>query len=282
MPTRKIFKPLGMKVTHFHTDLGRLVRNRAYAYEWQPRADVRLNTPQNERAGAGGLFTTVRELLVWDENFYTGRVGREGRDRPTRIAGPPATAATVNGYAWGLQVDDVSRRCRWSSTAARLAATGRRSSAFRDAHFSVAILCNVSNANPTDLSHRIADVYLGERFKDAVPAVRRSQAPAVSPAPAPVYTAEELATFSGVYASAELDTTYRFAVDNRRLTLTRGVEKQAVAMQPTGPDQFRAAPATLRFVRDAERRVTGLVLDAGRMRGIAFTRMPSRSEPASR
>jgi CubicO group peptidase (beta-lactamase class C family) len=70
-----IFKPLGMAVTHFHTDVSRLVEQRAYAYDRRTDGTFALNTPQNERAGAGGLFTTVRELARWDENFYNGRVG---------------------------------------------------------------------------------------------------------------------------------------------------------------------------------------------------------------
>ncbi|HEX7485694.1 MAG TPA: serine hydrolase [Vicinamibacterales bacterium] len=45
-----VFAPLGMKVTHFHTDLGRLVRNRAYAYDRPAGGPVRINTPQSERA----------------------------------------------------------------------------------------------------------------------------------------------------------------------------------------------------------------------------------------
>ena len=47
---------------------------RALAYEGQG-FDFNLDTPNNERAGAGGMFTNVRDLLRWDENFYTGQVG---------------------------------------------------------------------------------------------------------------------------------------------------------------------------------------------------------------
>ncbi len=57
-----IFTPLGMSVTHFHTDVSRIVRHRAFAYDRRPDGSFGLNTPQNERAGAGGLFTTVREF----------------------------------------------------------------------------------------------------------------------------------------------------------------------------------------------------------------------------
>jgi hypothetical protein len=34
-----------------------------------------LEKPNNERAGAGGLFTNAKDLLKWDENFYSARIG---------------------------------------------------------------------------------------------------------------------------------------------------------------------------------------------------------------
>jgi CubicO group peptidase (beta-lactamase class C family) len=69
-----IFKPLGMTVTHYHVDAKRLVPGRALAYEGRA-GEWTLDTPVNEWAGAGGLYTNIPDLQKWDENFYTGRVG---------------------------------------------------------------------------------------------------------------------------------------------------------------------------------------------------------------
>jgi CubicO group peptidase (beta-lactamase class C family) len=267
----QIFKPLGMTVTHFHTDLGRLVRNRAYAYDRPAAGLLRINTPQNERAGAGGLFTSVRELLLWDENFYTGRVG--GSDIIAQLEAPDRlNDGAVNRYAWGLQATTY-RGIPVIEHSGALGGYRAQTFRVREQHFSVAILCNVSSANPTELSHRVADICLEGRFKEAVPAAA-SVSPAViakRPSP-PAYTPDDLAAFTGVYTSPELETTYRIAVENGGLTVQRGVEKQAMALQATGPDEFRAQSAALRFVRGEGRNVTGLVLDAGRVRGIAFAR----------
>ena len=98
-----IFDPLGMAVSHFHTDLARLVKLRAYAYDRRPDGTFALNSPQNERAGAGGLFTTVRELVRWDENFYDGRVGGLDLIRTLETPGRLNTGAELT-YAWGLTV----------------------------------------------------------------------------------------------------------------------------------------------------------------------------------
>src|SRR5262249_49430936 len=63
----QIFKPLGMAATHYHTDSSRLVKGRALAFAPGVGGALGLDTPSNERAGAGGLFTNIRDLLAWDE-----------------------------------------------------------------------------------------------------------------------------------------------------------------------------------------------------------------------
>jgi CubicO group peptidase (beta-lactamase class C family) len=277
----QIFKPLGMTVTHFHTDLGRLVRDRAYAYDRPAAGDLRLDTPQNERAGAGGLFTSVRELLLWDENFYTGRVG--GSDIIAELETTDRlNDGALNRYAWGLQAATY-RGIPVIEHSGALGGYRAQTFRVREQHFSVAILCNVSSANPTELSHRVADICLEGRFKPAAPAAASVQPAIVAERPAPpAYTPDDLAAFAGVYTSEELETRYRIAVDNGGLTVQRGVERDATALRATGPDEFRARSATLRFVRGEGRIVTGLVLDAGRVRGIAFTRkQPEARSPAT-
>jgi len=266
-----IFKPLGMTVTHFHTDLGRLVRKRAYAYDQTPQG-VRLNTPQNERAGAGGLFTTVRELLLWDENFYSGRVG--GRDIVAQLETPDRlNSGAMNPYGWGLQVSGY-RGVPVIEHSGSLGGYRAQTFRARDHHFSVAILCNVNTANPTQISRRVADIYLGDRLRErppAVPPAARAVEAGRQSAP-PTYAPEQLAAFAGNYASEELETSYRVSAEGGELRVVRGVEKQGATLRPTGPDEFRAGSATLQFVRDEGRRLTGFVLDAGRIRGIVFTR----------
>jgi len=91
-----------MTVTHFHTDARRLVPNRALGYGGRDGAWT-LDTPINERAGAGGLYTSIPDLQKWDENFYSGKVG--GKDVIDQLL----TRGVLNNgrplaYAWGLQI----------------------------------------------------------------------------------------------------------------------------------------------------------------------------------
>ncbi len=65
----QIFGPLGMDHTHFHDNHREIVKNRAYGYrrnaagEWEERNSM-LNV-----VGDGGVFTTIGDLALWDNNF---------------------------------------------------------------------------------------------------------------------------------------------------------------------------------------------------------------------
>ena len=157
-----IFKPLGMPVSHFHTDLSRLVPGRAWAYDRRPDGTFALNSPQNERAGAGGLFTTVRELARWDENFYDGRVG--GPDVIRMLESPGRlNSGTELTYAWGLMVGSY-RGLPIVEHSGSLGGYRAHIIRFRSAHTSVAVLCNVSNVSTGAVVRRVAEWVLAGRF----------------------------------------------------------------------------------------------------------------------
>jgi len=88
---------------------------------------------------------------------------------------------------------------------------------------------------------------------------------AVDPAPA------QLTEYSGAYVSDEIDPVYRMEVRDGRLALLRMKSKPDL-LRPTVQDVFVGQIGTLRFTRDAKHRVTGFVLDAGRIQGFQFKR----------
>ncbi len=84
----------------------------------------------------------------------------------------------------------------------------------------------------------------------------------------------QLAEFTGAYYSDELDTTYRFAVENEKLTV-RQKGQEPRALTPTTRDAFIGlGGGTFEFQRDAQGRVSGFLVQAGRIRGVTFTRRP--------
>jgi CubicO group peptidase (beta-lactamase class C family) len=271
----KVFKPLGMSATHYHTDLGRLVNNRAFAYDWSPSApgDVRLNIAHNQRAGAGGLLTSVRELLSWDENFYTGQVG--GRDVIVQLETPGRlNDGTALDYGWGLRVG-AYRGLPIVEHNGALGGFRAQIIRFRAQHTTAALLCNAASIDATDLSRRMMDVYLRDTFTQPKPAaVKPLPDAAVRTPEAPVaYSAAELAGLTGSYVSDELETTYHVGmVGAEGLWLTRATQPARMPLQPGARDEFRAGSLVLRFERDATGRATGLLVDSGRIRGLRFVR----------
>ena len=265
-----IFKPLGMTETHFHTDAGRLVKRRANAYILRPDGSLRLDTPSNERAGAGGVFTSVRELLHWDENFYTAKVG--GRQLIDQLQTPGRLKdGTELTYGWGLQIGTY-RGSRIVEHGGSLGGYRAHLIRFPAQHTSFAALCNLAIA-PGTLVRQVADVVLGDRLtlpRPAPPAApaRGPRTPADAPA---MIDAQALAAYAGSYVSDEIDSTFTIAVTEGKLTLQRDTDAQPLTLQPVQPDAFRAAGFIIRFERK-DGHVPSLVVDAGRVRDIRFVK----------
>src|SRR5215831_16632834 len=70
-----IFKPLGMSHSRFNDDHTTILKNRAVGYAPRREGGFRLDIVNNDLVGAGGLWTTVEDLSLWDQNFYSGKVG---------------------------------------------------------------------------------------------------------------------------------------------------------------------------------------------------------------
>jgi CubicO group peptidase (beta-lactamase class C family) len=84
--------------------------------------------------------------------------------------------------------------------------------------------------------------------------------------------AEELAQYAGEYVSDELQTTYKLAVKDGKLTLANKWQKPSV-VEPSARDEFQGPnDSAIVFRRDAAGRITGCEVFAGRVRTIAFAK----------
>ncbi|HTA68323.1 MAG TPA: serine hydrolase domain-containing protein [Bryobacteraceae bacterium] len=153
----QIFAPLGMESTQWRDDFRRIVRNRAVAYSPSDNT-FRQDMPFEDVFGNGGLLTTVGDLLRWNRNFTDAKVGGRAFVDSQHRQGRLSDGRTI-AYAAGLMVlhwkglNEVSHS---GSTAGYQAWLGR----YPEQGLSVAVLCNVSSANATELGHQVADVYL--------------------------------------------------------------------------------------------------------------------------
>ncbi len=265
----QIFRPLGMTHTRYNDDHMAVIPNRATGYAPRPGGGFATAMSNFEQTGDGGVQTSIEDLIKWDENFYHPTVGGEA------LLAALQTVAVLNDgkkqtYALGLTVDSyrglrtVSHGGSWAGYRAELMR-------FPDQHFSVATLCNLANTNPTLLSRRVAEVFLGDKMSApadvaAAGTPGRAQPPAATWSP----TAADLAAFAGTYYSPELETTYSLRVENGKLVLLRRREG-SMELTPTSSDAFRGRGLQFSFTRD-KGKPNGFTVDAGRTRNLRFDR----------
>jgi CubicO group peptidase (beta-lactamase class C family) len=208
--TENIFKPLGMVHTHFRDDHAEIIKHNAIGYE--PSDDgktFRISITNFDTVGATSLHTTVEDLLLWDENFYHPRVGNAATLEQMQERGKLNDGAQTD-YAMGLEIGNY----RGLPTVGHGGAdSGYRTNITRypKQHFTVAVLCNSSDANPAGLARQVADIVLAKDF--ALPKagdVPQSAKQDIAPT-----SVEEFAAFSGTYWNREQD-------DFKKIIIERG------------------------------------------------------------
>ena len=233
-----IFKPLGMKNTHFHDDRTMIVKNRATGY-FPSKDGFSVVLTNFDKVGDGGLLTTVEDLYLWDQNFYDNKLG-----------GGPAllnqllTPGTLNGgeklnYAFGLVVGQYKElRNVWHGGSY----LGFRTfiSRFPEQKFSVICLCNLSNINPEKLGDQVTDIYLADQLKAGEVAASKSPVPE----PAPVKVSEqELISKMGWYYNQDEKLLRSLALKDGKLMFVRGPGNESELL-PLGEGRFQMKGVT--------------------------------------
>src|SRR6267142_202625 len=281
-----IFAPLEMSHTQYRDDHTSLIPNRALAYDAKEKGGgYKLDVSYFEQTGDGAVHTSVEDLLKWDENFYRRQIG--GKEFLSEIQEPgKLNSGKVLDYAKGLRIADyrglrtVSHGGSWGGYRAELLR-------FPEQHFSVACLCNLGSAGPSNRARRVADIYLASGVK---PKEEKKKESGDERKKGEMRLAEEqLRDYLGDYFSAELRVSYRLEAAEVKLKLTMGLPSGAFGglgnnpqeyLRATGTDEFEFGNTgiAIHFRRDAEHRVTGFMLDAGRTRGLVFVRtLPGKS-----
>jgi CubicO group peptidase (beta-lactamase class C family) len=192
--TERIFVPLGMKDTHFRDDHAEIIKHQAYGYDKQKNG-WELSVTNFDTVGATSLFTTVEDLALWDENFYTGKVGGP-HFTETMLTHDALTDGEKNSYAFGL----VTEKYRGLDIVDHSGSdAGYRSDLLRfpHQHFSVACLCNAADSGPSTLTQKVADVLLAGELKETEGAGGKAKPTFITP------TQEQLSPKVGYYYEAQ-------------------------------------------------------------------------------
>lgn len=197
----RIFQPLGMTDTHFQDDHTEIVRRRAAGYQAHKDGGWRISIPASDYYGSTGLFTTVGDLLKWQENFVHARVGGQAL-----VASMQTANTSNNGVATGYGMGVFVRNYRGLRTVGHDGVhAGYRADAmaFPDQRLAIVTLCNGATIAPTELTRKVAAVYLGDRMTAVAPSVTVPEA--------------ELSALAGVYWSRLTDEVVRVEVEEGAL-----------------------------------------------------------------
>jgi CubicO group peptidase (beta-lactamase class C family) len=204
----EIFGPLAMRRSEMHDDHTRPVPGRASAYAPRKGGGLSIAVPAFDLVGPTSLFTTARDLALWDANFDSGAAGGRGvvdalLERGTTVGG------VVLRYGSGLEHGEY----RGLPTIEHGGADG----GFRAYYLripaprlSVIALCNLATIPARDLATRVADVYLGADV---------AKAPATA-----TLTADDVAGAAGTYFDPSHPGVLRFEAAGAELRLVGSKE----------------------------------------------------------
>ena len=263
----QIFRPLGMKNTSIVDRYPDGIAALARGYANTGKGFV-IDETGWEQVGDGQVHSDLHDLVLWDDNFHTGKLGgRELIAEMTKL-GVLNSGGRIE-YAAGLRVattrglPSVSHGGSW---------VGYRSQMLRfpDERLSVIVLCNRDDADSGALASAVAGVFLGGKMG---PPDRGEEEPAAVPEPAgPPWQPGDLARFAGTYASAEANAQCRLYLRDGAL-VAEGCAAGAV-LKPGKPGQFTDTDESfsLTFPDDGAG-TDGFSYDTFGLRGLPFARV---------
>ncbi len=264
----RIFQPLGMTHTFFRNNHAEVVKSQAYGYFPGAGGQWELRIPNFDTTGATSLLTTVEDFARWDANFEQPReVGAKILDA-MQVRGRLNSGAAID-YGFGL-TPGTYRGLRTIGHGGSDAGYRADYVRFPDQHFAVICLCNAGPVAPHDLTRQVAEIYLGGQM---APAEKPAPIAPSRPAAKPAESTPRLEDFVGTYRSDEFDLPYRLAIEDHKLWLKR-LRWAPAQLIPTAQDGFLVSvgigEAQLEFQRDARGKVSGFLLNAGRVRHVSF------------
>jgi len=159
----RIFAPLGMTSTMLFHDHTLVIPRRASGYAPREGGGFRGAMSDWEQLGDGAVQTSVEDLVKWDSNFYSWKVGGEALRDFLHATGTLNDGTSIV-YARGLFVDEfrglrrVNHAGAWAGYRAQLLR-------FPDQKTSFVCLCNLAGIDPRGLCEQAAEIVLAKQMK---------------------------------------------------------------------------------------------------------------------
>jgi CubicO group peptidase (beta-lactamase class C family) len=198
----RIFEPLGMTRSYIHDSVTMVIPGRAQGYYCDDDQAGWLHAPLTDSVvGPTNVYTTVEDLALWDENFYSGKVGSqavlEQMYKPGRL-----NDGSELDYAFGLMVGPAHAHQGWQVVehGGGQGGYGSWMVRFPELHLSVVVLFNHFLWEMRDYTIKVADLFLEARKPAEIPS--DEQAPSEETSPVEL-SSEQLQAKVGTYYSPE-------------------------------------------------------------------------------
>ncbi len=228
-----IFKPLGLKNTHFHDDHTMVVKNRADGYS-PTKKGFRINMTTLDHVGDGGVFTTVEDLFLWDQAFYSYKLGKELMEL-IQTPGMLNNGEKLD-YAFGLGINEYKGLKRVSHGGGFVGFRAQMAR-FPEQKFTVICLANLGTINPSRLCLQIADIYLADKLKKDVEVPEEKEK-----VKAVALSKEELEDKTGNYQDERTGTWTIISMKEGKLVMEAWGRKYALT--PVSKTRFQALDAS--------------------------------------
>jgi len=269
-----IFQPLGMNNSQFYDNNTDLIKNRVFSYRKKRDADGFDNLIMRfDLVGSGGVYSSIEDLFLWDQNFYNNKLGKGGQAIINKMHEEGLlNNGESSGYAFALH-NGTYNGLKTVSHAGSLAGYRAQLMRFPDEHFSVIILANRADANPTNKSYQVADILLKDKFvvepqKSTILAEAKKTTNRAMTSSQNHTTNVKLEDYTGVFYSEELDVNYKLFLEDELLKL-KIANYPVQELTPKGNDTFTANGDWVRFSRSNEI-ITAFEFDAGRVTNLKF------------
>jgi CubicO group peptidase (beta-lactamase class C family) len=247
----KIFRPLGMKNTHFHDNHRRIVPRRASGYSPAGKDRFRISMTTLGMIGDGGVFTSVDDLLLWDRNFYNNILGRGGPQlMETMLSRGKLNSGKFLEYALGLIVEEY-KGLKMVSHGGAFVGYRAEMIRFPEQRFSVIVLANLSSINPGRLARKVADIYLEGAYTQ-----KETGIPAVEPLYIKL-SEEQLKSLAGSFLHPKTGAVWTISAEIGGLQVNASGFRFRIS--PVDESRFNAEnfpyPLEVRFTREKNKRI---------------------------
>ncbi len=249
---KQIFAPLGMTHTSYHHEPERLGKNLTVGHVPDGAGKYRRTyvAPDTRDFGHDGIYTTVEDLYLWDQNFFRNKIGGANFNTLLQTRGTLNNGDTLT-YAFGL---DLGAHGGLRTVSHGGGSLGYQAFLLRfpERKFSVICLANYG-LNTTRLSYQIADLYLG------IPKEQPAHAPVTATPTVAEVDPAVYAGFEGKYGAND-GAILNVATKDNRLYI-QPPDAPLLELCPKSPTEYflKGANVQVSFSRDESGKTSKLV-----------------------